>query len=372
MKFPLNITGNIKDSKKKRESKRVLHVYLERHSVDYALVRYAGEEAHAELSFSVEHDQISIFDMNVLEESVLALQQHVSTSLVGDSKRKDPVFIDQINVSLSPVFITSETAEVIRIAESPQTLTSFETDLDMSGSIIHREIRDVALNGYEVSPRDAIGLVAETVSFREEVHAIDQKTFEMITSVFQKTMPGVVLNFSSSLAESTYVIERMLSPQDTWQLLHIDHDDSFLYIRDSSQTTSIRYGIDELFSQLVANNIGYDERAVLTSLRMALREHLETDVLDRLSYTLDIESSVMNDALLDAGLSLELPLYLHSPHDVVSDLLEVRFKNAFALERQYSEAGYPQEYLDVPPHVRLSMHHIASIEFLLINEHSSL
>ena len=372
MNFSLNILGNTSVLKEKREQTRMLHVYLEERSIEYALVKYAEQSAFVELTFSTEHSGSKDLGGHGLEESITQMIGHMASSLGSDTSEENTIRIDHITVSLSPAFIESESADVVRISESPKVLTSFETDLDISDTIIHREIRDVSLNGYKVSPADALGLTSETVTFKEEVHTLERSFTKMIKDVFEKNIPGSTLSITSSLAESIYVIERLLSPQDDWQLLHIDHADTYLYKRDGSTTTALGYGFDELIEQLVVGGVGHDELAVLTSLRMAVRGDLARDISEKASYTLDIESSVIVDALTDAGYNTKSALYVHTPHRVISDLIGGRLGKAYALEQEYRNTAHHSEYVHIPAHLRVSMHLLAAIEYHMINQDSSL
>jgi len=353
-----------KDNKQEKMN-TVLHAYVERDSIQCALVQYGAEHAHVLASFNIEDKQI-ITPANGLglEKALEKTLLHFSVSDASDDNKESHLEIDSVVVTMSPLFLDIESAQVLRIHEKPELIRTFETDLDISDEIVHREIRDVSLNGYTIAAQHAIGLQAETVSFTEEMHTLDYRVAELVRKIFSKQLPERRVVFTSALAESTYLIERILSPHGDWQMINMDHDDSLMYDRATANLESLQYGSDELMRQCIAQDISYDDPGVLTAMRMADRNDLVRKELEKLTYVLDIEGSVLGDAVLSLR-DIEKTLYFQSPHSIVGTLVSTRL-GGIPLHRAYSDSSHFGEVVAVPPHLSISIHMYAAIEHHLV------
>lgn len=276
---------------------------------------------HTEVRHRVNQSGPGILKQQVIDKLSSALDE--LTSELGPMYElqdlfKDHQVIHSVALSLSPLWTDSEVITQELSFPEPRTIKHEDLvlhDLQNDNEIIDTRIIDAQVNGYRVDPENVAGLEGSLLTTKTKVTRLDTATKDLLIEVINQHFTSVthteltITPFTTTLLTG---LGGLYGVREKFSLLYFDQEDSILISRDKDFVLSLQYssyGRADLERQIVAGGL-----AANTSFAEDLVDMYFAGVLDggeekKVQGLLEVESSVLVDALLSEEVEIQQPLY---------------------------------------------------------------
>ena len=298
-----------------------LFLNVELGSVSFLITKGTGNDAMviADYKESIESDLTPYS----IEQTIKLIDATFPKALnhLFESLTANDFTFSEVVLGISPTIMQIEEYVHARVHESPQSVEiSYEQEIDDEVAVIHREIRDLTLNGYALNIEDLSDQKAKTVEYHEEIHLLEKSVKQSLIDVTEKHVADTPMRWVSMLGAINYALAHRTTQSKQWSLLYMDHEDSVIYKRDTStKNKMLTYGMRELLRQMQSSQIGYDDLTTLSLIRISARGDLSDTVSESMNYVFDIERSVLEDAIGEIDRSHAL--YIVTPEHAISKFL---------------------------------------------------
>ena len=229
--------------------------------------------------------------------------------------------IHRVSVSLSPLWLETETKKHDRTYPKTQVITKKHLDeileSENTKELIDVSIRSVQVNGYPIEPDAVIGIETPDIQITADYSYLDRNTHDVLSDTITKHFGIHDIDRISFIPTDNVLmlaISELYGSLEQYSLIYFDAEDTTIITQASDQpleSKTITYGRAELKRQCIQEKIAPNFSQTQDVLRAYFAGSLEDSLSEKVSYVLSVEGQVLASAIQEV-IKIKTPLFVIS------------------------------------------------------------